>query len=134
MTDIINIADLPIDPNDPDSPTWREHNAKMTHSIPLGSLVEVKYDTWFGDGACVKVHARLWVVSHNRDCDGTPLYSLSDKKIEDIMHLAEYFGTGSYDQFARVYEHGFSESSLTAVESTSELKRGANALCWEDSK
>jgi len=56
-----------------------ENNQKKTHSIAVGTLVEVKYDNFFGDGACEVVHARLWVVSHGRDCDGTPLYCLSSK-------------------------------------------------------
>ena len=71
----INVADLP-DPNS-DGKTYRETNAEREHSIPIGSLVEVKYDEWHGDGACEKIHARLWVVRHDRDCDMTPLYSLS---------------------------------------------------------
>ena len=57
--------------------TIRENNLETIHRIPIGSLVEVKFNSWFSDGACWKVHARLWVVHHSRDCDGTPLYTLS---------------------------------------------------------
>jgi hypothetical protein len=69
----INVADI-VEEN---GKTIRENNLEKTHDIPIGTLVEVKYDEWYGDGACEKVHARLWVIGHSRDCDGTPLYNLS---------------------------------------------------------
>ena len=50
--------------------TYRQENLEKEHAIPIGTLVEARWDTWFGGGACWKVHARLWVVSHDRDCDG----------------------------------------------------------------
>lgn len=63
MTVVINIADL-VNPDT--GKTYREENNARTHSFPLGSLVEVKDEG-----------TRLFVVLHNRDCDGTPLYCLS---------------------------------------------------------
>lgn len=56
--------------------TVRENNMAMGHNIPIGTLVEVEYDEGYGKGAYSKSRARLFVVEHNRDCDGTPLYSL----------------------------------------------------------
>ena len=74
MVELIVIHDL-VNPET--GKTYREENLELKHNVPVGALVEAQWDSWFGDGACWKVHARLWVVGHNRDCDGTPLYSLS---------------------------------------------------------
>lgn len=46
--------------------TIKENNLEQTHNFPVGSLVEIK-DT----------QERLYVKKLTRDCDGTPLYSLS---------------------------------------------------------
>lgn len=96
--------------------TIRENNLAKTHGIPLHTLVEVKCDTWFGDGACEKVHARLWVVGHKRDCDGTPLYSLS--RWRDPREKGE--------------RHGFGEESLTPVKVDDRLQEGYGALEWDE--
>jgi hypothetical protein len=100
--------------------TIKQNNMEKQHQIPIGALVEVKFDTWFGDGACWKVHARLWVVAHNRDCDGTPLYGLSRWK--DAAFAKQVHGI----------HHGFDEESLTPVEITDRLREGWDALEWED--
>lgn len=94
--------------------TIKENNLALTHQIPIGALVEVKYDVWYGDGTCAKIHARLFVVSHNRDCDGTPLYALSS-----------YAGL--------MTENGFSEERLTVIPMTSEIRGGYGALEWDES-
>ena len=47
--------------------TVRENNLKVKHKIPLGSLVEVDIEGHEENGV------RLFVISHDRDCDGTPL-------------------------------------------------------------
>lgn len=99
---IINIADLP-DPENPGK-TYRETNNEMSHKIPIGTLVEVKYTKYYEGDAYEKVHARLWVVKHNRDCDGTPLYVLSSQKIIETAKIWHDL------------RNGFSEKSLTPVE------------------
>jgi hypothetical protein len=65
---LINIADLT---NPETGKTYREENEALSHNIPLGTLVEVVSEEPDQNGL------RLFVVSHDRDCDGTPLYSLS---------------------------------------------------------
>lgn len=97
-----------------------EENMAIPHRIPIGTLVEVKYDTWHREGACEKVHARLWVVEHNRDCDGTPLYYVSQWRDPESAKL-----------FSDI-RGGFGEESLTPVEITEEVRRGDNALTWPD--
>jgi hypothetical protein len=69
---IFNIADAICD-SDPQGRTYRQINNATPHNIPIGSLVEIAHDSAYPssmDGA------RLFVVMHNRDCDGTPLYEL----------------------------------------------------------
>jgi hypothetical protein len=100
--------------------TIKQNNLEKQHQIPIGTLVEVKFDTWFGDGACWKVHARLWVVEHTRDCDGTPLYGLSRWK------------DAAFARQVHAIHHGFDEESLTPVEVTDRLREGWDALEWED--
>ena len=117
MTKFVNVADI-VNPKT--GKTWRQENLEKQHKIPLGSLVEVKFDTWFGDGACWKVHARMWVVSHDRDCDGTPLYSIS---------------RWNDPEFAKVFHklfNGFPEESLTVVPITQDLIDGVGAIKWDE--
>jgi hypothetical protein len=110
-----------------DGKTYQETNLERQHRIPIGTLVEVKYDKWHGDGACEKVHARLWVIHHGRDCDGTPLYALS--KYRD----AEPFDPSNRNLYApRVRVNGMPEESLTPIEVTADLAYGHGALEWPD--
>lgn len=102
--------------------TVRENNMAIKHSIPLGTLVEVKYDEWYGDGACSKVHARLFVVEHNRDCDGTPLYGLG-KLPPDPEAYALSRATWMVDS-------GFGEDGLIPVEISEEIRTGKDLLEW----
>lgn len=102
----------------------RENIPKPDHQIPIGTLVEVKFDEWFGDGACWKVHARLWVVSHDRDCDGTPLYALSKHRDID-RHDKSTWAMG-------VLFCGYDEESLTPIEVTDAIREGSDALEWPE--
>lgn len=119
--------------------TIRENNLQKKHNIPLGTLVEVKYTNWHGDGACEKVHARLWIVECGRDCDGTPLYWLSTTPVEDQRWIESINGisctgieyTTPTDMARRMFykwQGGFREDSLTVVEDSEKL----NDLEWED--
>lgn len=107
--------------------TVKENNLERNHNIPIDTLVEVKYDDWFGDGACQKVHGRFWVVEHCRDCDGTPLYNLSEHRKAALHEFRCHFG-----EYA-VKNHGpFPEDALTIIDVTPELVYGTGALTWED--
>ena len=98
--------------------TIKENNLAQLHTIPIGMLVEARWDEWFGGGACRKIHARLWVVHHGRDCDGTPLYSLSQWR-DPAFAL----------QSGQAH-HGLSEESLRQVEITEGIRDGSDALEW----
>lgn len=50
--------------------TIRENNLQQTHGIPLFSMVRI-------NGVSGYENATMFVVSHSRDCDGTPLYDLA---------------------------------------------------------
>jgi len=70
---VFNVADLK-DPNDDLGRSYREINNNTKHLVKVGSLVEI--DTG----------VRLFVVKHNRDCDGTPLYELCHDKNDTTQH------------------------------------------------
>jgi hypothetical protein len=72
-TSVVMVADL-----------YREENMKISHTIPLGTLVEVDLDYSEEHGA------RGFVVEHSRDCDGEPLYAISLKPLEEAMSLKEF--------------------------------------------
>jgi hypothetical protein len=132
----INIADI-VEEN---GKTVRENNLDMIHDIPIGSLVEIKFNRWHGGGSCEKIHARLWVVSHDRDCDGTPLYSLSHYKEalfvegsvkyrgEDGWWLRQESTLGIVNEI----RSGFCKEDLTIVEVTKALEDGIGALDWNE--
>lgn len=125
--------------------TIKENNLAIDHNIPVGSLVEVKYDEWTGNGACIKVHARLWVIKHTRDCDGTPLYLLCksplhkmDTSKEFVMHRGVREDGSDWliknDISVKIIYgavNGLIEESLTVIEITEDLKRGKDSLNWE---
>ena len=99
--------------------TIKENNLAIMHNIPIGTLVEAEWQEWLSKGACWSVKARLWVVAHGRDCDGTPLYSLSRWKEwpqPDCPWLAAY--------------HAFLEGDLVPVEVTVDIEEGNNMPDW----
>ena len=107
--------------------TYKEDNLKKRHNIPVGSLVEVKFDDFSPGGFSWKVHARMWVVRHDRDCDGTPLYTLSRWNPPVITHTYPYGGHIYADS-----KTGMSEDALTLVEITEDVRNGNDSLQWDD--
>lgn len=132
----INVADI-LEKN---GKTIRENNLEIGHDVPLGTLVEVKRYLWYGEGACEKIHARLWVVSHDRDCDGTPLYSLSRYKepmfVEGKLKIRGKDGwwikQESMLRIVNEVHSGFARDDLTIVQVTQELKNGEGSLYWDE--
>lgn len=102
----INIADIK---NPTSGKTFREENLEMNHNIPLGTLVEIECDDEYTE--MPKNGLRLFVVSHDRDCDGTPLYSLSfnkDWKLESSQYIPKI-------AFLMQKDPGYSEKSLKVI-------------------
>lgn len=117
MTKIINIADLQ-DPNDSHGRTYRQINNQRAHSFPLGTLVETDIELSSNSTPALvdlKGRCRLYVVAHSRDCDGTPLYSLSD--IPVLYPTGDKFSREAlvYKALATLVQHGYSEESLVVV-------------------
>ena len=81
------------DPDDPQGRTYKEINTTKLHNIPLGTLVE-----------CAESGIRLFVGRHTKDCDGTPLYALTNTRPDD-------------EPANRFYLHGYAEESLKAIQS-----------------
>ena len=77
---MFNISDI-IESN---GKTVKENNMNKKHNIPIGCLVED-----------IETGIRLFVVYHNRDCDGTPLYCLSHDK-DDIIQNKIGFGNDKW--------------------------------------
>jgi len=64
-----------INPNDPQGRTYKQINKTIPHKIPLNTLVEII--PWEKD--CEWAGMRLYVRQYQRDCDGSPLYTLGPK-------------------------------------------------------
>jgi len=107
--------------------TIRENNMAREHKYPIGTLVEVAWDEYFGGCCGMAVKAHLHVISHNRDCDGTPLYTLASKHPDEWeerfnMTLDEFLGLPLFhpkrvfiEHLLGMYTHGHGEDSLTPV-------------------
>lgn len=57
--------------------TVKENNLELVHNVPVGSLVEITYESEYEEPSERVKGLRLFVVKHSRDCDGSPLYALS---------------------------------------------------------
>lgn len=69
------------------------------HNIELGTLVEISCDDSLCDEEDQHNGLRLFVVQHTRDCDGTPLYSLSftkcaESKLQSAKDAIEKLSSG----------------------------------------
>jgi hypothetical protein len=137
VTEITNFGDV-VEGN---GKSIRQNNSEQKHKFPIDTLVEVKYERWHSRGACEKVHARLFVVWHQRDCDGSPLYHLSSTPTTEwgSMTPEEVFGEPRLDLRLRLFAYdlykiriNFGEHSLTPVTVTPELIRGEGELKWEE--
>ena len=89
MPTMINVADL-VEAN---GKTVRENNAARDHTVQLGALVEITTDCPIGEFGSIFKGVRMFVVAHARDCDGTPLYSLSVDRniIKDVANEQEAY-------------------------------------------
>lgn len=88
---IINVADL-VDINDLHGRTFREINREKEHKLPIGTLVEIKYDGPDDDDSHRSV--RLYIVHQSRDCDQTPGYYLSYDKHDTKQRMKGWANDG----------------------------------------
>ena len=118
--EIIRVHDIVED----NSKTIRENNLDKAHNIPLGTLVETTVEDDRGVSRS-RTRALLFVVGHNRDCDGTPLYSLSMTHpdfMEDVRVTHQhgtmrmpYNAEISRSIYYRIHS-GYPEDSLRVIE------------------
>ena len=108
--------------------TIKQNNLEKKHNIELGTLVEITCDDSLHDEEDQHNGLRLFVVQHTRDCDGTPLYSLSFNKAagrkfqsaKDVEKQAEgslWLALASWTTISLQGSilHGFPEESLKVV-------------------
>lgn len=109
------------------------------HQIPIGTLVEVKYHRWHGDGASQKTHARMYVAEHYYS-NGTPLYALQFNKNNLEGHVIytsngmEPFPTHPEisESILNHRERPFMEEDLTVISLTPDILSGKDILEWDD--
>jgi hypothetical protein len=114
MEKIVNINNLKIGSN---RETWKELNLQKNHKVPIGTLVEVKWDNWEGNGMYSKYHVRLRVSKHTRDCDGEPLYSIS----KYTPHVLNQIKSNLRDLFQY---NGFNENQLKIITENADRLNG----------
>lgn len=94
--------------------TVRENNLELQHQLPLGALVEVDCDYIPEHGL------RLFIQDLGRDCDGTPIYSLSSTKDDIGIKTSQTEFENELERFLHTMArgriiHGFGEDSLTLI-------------------
>ncbi len=114
--------------------TIRENNMEKKHNIPLGSIVEVEmvYDVSIGDiTQSLKGTIKLYVVSHGRDCDGTPLYIIGDIPVAypNVKTFSQEWM--QYKAFCKISDHGYPEESLKQTGKVVELKKNFEEFFYE---
>ncbi len=107
--------------------TVRENNMDTNHAYPLGALVEICYEDSDDDENNNGI--RLFVVNHERDCDGTPLYCMAPTKTayEKVLQYKTELERGISDSMERTLcqfllhraegalVRGYSEKSLKLI-------------------
>lgn len=87
---IMNVADI-IEEN---GKTIRENNKAKTHNIPVNTMVEFHLEDLDENGAGYNAKVKGYVYQHTRDCDGTPLYSISLVHPSKLLGVSEDSGVG----------------------------------------
>lgn len=110
--------------------TIRQNNLAMKHTLPLGTLVEAEVSVEMAKGTFLTGKAKFYVFTHDRDCDGTPLYGIASESWESladclqktpeemmsIMHGDRNVWYRIMGAFKIQYFHGYSEDILAVVE------------------
>lgn len=146
----LNIGDI----MEPNGKSIRENRSALEHKYPIGTLVELRFEDWHDGGSCSIGISRMWVVGQNRDCDGSPLYSLSfqqpscvsgEKKDKVLLYYPEMnFGGNDYqspgglpgtflnEDYSRGrlegWKIGYPEDCLTPIERTDDIRTGKDCL------
>lgn len=95
----INIVSNIVEEN---GKTVHQNNMEKEHAVPIGTLVEITYENEYEEEDERVKGLRLFVVDHQRDCDGTPLYGLSFSlgAKKDLDSIERSIEKGSYSSQA----------------------------------
>ena len=110
--------------------TIRQNNLSKKHSLPLGTLVEAEVSVEMAKGTYLTGKAKFYIFTHDRDCDGTPLYGIASdswegladcfqktpEEMRSIMHGDRIVWNRIMGAFNIKYFHGYSEDILTVIE------------------
>lgn len=117
--------------------TVRQNNMAKKHKYPIGSVVEYDVSIYTSDPNCevsLKGLCTLLVVGHQRDCDGSPLYALSDIAVE-YPFGGSFLLLAKYKFFATCVQTGVCEEHLNPtgkkVKVDKDLGRWACGSPWE---
>lgn len=131
MTTIINVADL-VNPES--GLTFRQENVAKTHKFQVGDFVRVKSYEYLtpddpDDSRKIETIRDMFVFEQTRDCDQTPLYTITTRRPEDYKGLIEIYVDANknqgdiehtrshYTQIVRwaSIETGYAEEDLTLL-------------------
>jgi hypothetical protein len=74
VVNAVNISDI-VEAN---GKTIRQNNLEQKHKYPIGTLVEFEWDDNCSYGSSISpTTVKAFVCQLTRDCDGTPLYTMS---------------------------------------------------------
>ncbi len=97
----------------------------LDHNIPLGAIVEYSINN---EGIGITGTARLYVIAHTRDCDGEPLYRLSDSPIGQEGEDNSFCEMARWRKvFANITFRGIGEEQLTVIDPMPKTKFWKNA-------
>ncbi len=126
--DIINFSNI-VEAN---GKTIRQNNLERKHKYPIGTIVKFEVNESHEDNIFVKGTVQAYVCRQTRDCDGSPLYTMSlwNPDIWSDIHPSltpeDYDETlknlSSFSQRRQIYEflfkiwfNNYGEESLTEV-------------------
>lgn len=109
-----------------------QENMLKTHAFPLLTLVELGADS---DGSRITDGLRLYVQGHHRDCDGTPLYALTQDYVTVGRNLKPREAITDDDRhFANRHrgavDRGYPERSLTVIKRAEDVIKGLEDTCY----
>jgi hypothetical protein len=110
----------------------RENIPKEPHKIPLGQVVSVKishiYDRVVCSGNYIELRgrARLYVVGHHFDCDGTALYILAAKA---IAPPDDFSSRMKWESVVRLWFNGYDEESMKPIAGVSDTVISWQQFC-----
>ena len=123
MENLILVPDI-IESN---GKTIRENNMKTKHSLSVGDEIRFIDGKDFSERYCsyeseeiqkAVAQGTLFVASIDRDCDGTPLYTLT---LDNITNLKE--GDDIYDYYCRKFNSNFKINEDAFIEASNYARK-----------